>query len=196
LALLPGTWVSPGQWGNDLALAVWLLMLGSIVTGRARRIDISWVFLCAFLGLVALRVSFLGQPWAIWRHQFGNGALLLFAFFMVSDPMTIPNHRATRIVYALIVAVVAFAWQYALFRPNAFIWALFFATPLVPILDWIFPGDQFAWRGGAAASTDPVAPNLLPASSTCGTRSRAVAATAVAQARNATVASSTYPGRR
>jgi hypothetical protein len=31
-------------------------MLGSIVTQRARRLDISWVFLAAFLGCVALRV--------------------------------------------------------------------------------------------------------------------------------------------
>jgi hypothetical protein len=56
ISLFPGTWVSPGQWGNDLALAVWLLMLGTIVTQRAKRLDVSWVFLGAFLGLVALRV--------------------------------------------------------------------------------------------------------------------------------------------
>jgi Na+-transporting NADH:ubiquinone oxidoreductase subunit NqrB len=146
LTLLPGAWVSPGQWGNDLALAVWLLMLGSIVTTHARRIDISWVFLSAFLGFVALRVMWLGQPWAIWLHQFGNGALLLFAFFMISDPMTIPDHRLARIGYALIVAAGAFAWQYALFRPNAFIWVLFLASPLVPLLDSLFPASRFAWR--------------------------------------------------
>jgi Na+-transporting NADH:ubiquinone oxidoreductase subunit NqrB len=149
LTLLPGTWVSPGQWGNDLALAVWLLMLGSIVTSRARRIDISWVFLSAFLGLIALRVMWLGQPWAIWRHQFGNGALLLFAFFMISDPMTIPNHRVARVAYALMVAVGAFAWQYGLFRPNAFIWGLFLASPLVPFFDRAWPGARFEWRPSA-----------------------------------------------
>src|SRR5258705_7410283 len=59
ITLIPGTWVSPGQWGNDLALAVWLLMLGTIVTTRARRLDISWVFLGAFLSLVALRIMLL-----------------------------------------------------------------------------------------------------------------------------------------
>jgi len=153
LALLPGTWVSPGQWGDDLALAVWLLMLGCIVASRARRIDISWMFLGAFLALVALRILWLGQPWAIWRHQLGNGALLLFAFFMISDPMTIPNRRIARIVYAVIVATGAFAWQYAWFRPNAFIWVLFFATPLVPLLDRIFPGNRFEWRQGLASGT-------------------------------------------
>jgi Na+-transporting NADH:ubiquinone oxidoreductase subunit NqrB len=146
ITLLPGTWISPGQWGSDLALAAWFLMLGTLVTQRARRLDISWVFLSAFLGLVGLRVLLLGQSWTIWWHQLGNGALLLFAFFMISDPMTIPNRRATRIAYAIVVACVAAAWQYLLFRPNALIWALFLATPLVPLLDRWFPAQRFEWR--------------------------------------------------
>src|ERR1700736_5342758 len=156
ITLSSGTWVSPGQWGNDLALAVWLLMLGTIVTTRARRLDISWVFLGAFLGLVALRVVLLGQSWAIWWHQLGNGALVLFAFFMISDPMTIPNRRGPRIAYALIVAAAAVGWQYLLFPPNALIWALFLATPLVPLLDRLFPGESFSWRErDSAAGHDP-----------------------------------------
>jgi Na+-transporting NADH:ubiquinone oxidoreductase subunit NqrB len=146
LSLLPGTWVSPGQWGNDLALAVWLVMLGTIVTARARRLDVSWVFLAAFLGLVAARVLLLGQPWAIWWHQLGNGALLLFAFFMISDPMTIPDRRGARVAYALLVAAVAIGWQYALFRPNALPWSLFLLTPLVPLLDRWLPGKRFDWN--------------------------------------------------
>src|ERR1700737_86566 len=143
-------------WLKRLAPAVWLLMLGTIVTTRARRLDISWMFLGAFLGLVALRVMLLGQSWAIWWHQLGNGALLLFAFFMISDPMTIPNRRGPRIAYAVIVAAAAIAWQYLLFRPNALIWALFLATPLVPLLDRLFPGESFSWRGrDSAAGHDP-----------------------------------------
>lgn len=153
LTLLPGTWVSPGQWGNDLALAAWVLMLGSVVTQRARRLDISWVFLAAFLGLAGLRVLLLGQSAAIWWHQFGNGALLLFAFFMISDPMTIPRHAVPRVAYAVIVALGAAGWQYLLFKPNGLIWALFLATPLVPVLDYLFPGECFAWRGGATPAT-------------------------------------------
>jgi len=146
ITFLPGTWVSPGQWGNDLAFAVWFLMLGTIVTTRARRLDVSWIFLGAFLGFVAVRVLLLGQSWAIWWHQLGNGALLLFAFFMISDPMTIPNRRGTRIAYAIIVAAGAIAWQYLLFRPNALIWSLFLATPLVPLLDRWLPGARFEWK--------------------------------------------------
>jgi Na+-transporting NADH:ubiquinone oxidoreductase subunit NqrB len=145
ISLLPGTWVSAGQWGSDVALAAWLLMLGTVVTQRARRLDVSWMFLGAFLGLVAVRVALLGQSWAIWWHQLGNGALLLFAFFMISDPMTIPNRTGARIAYALIVALGATAWQFLLFKPNALIWALFLLTPFVPVLDRVFPAQRFAW---------------------------------------------------
>jgi Na+-transporting NADH:ubiquinone oxidoreductase subunit NqrB len=189
ITLIPGTWVSPGQWGNDLALAVWLLMLGTIVTTRARRLDISWVFLGAFLGLVALRIMLLGQSWAIWWHQLGNGALLLFTFFMISDPMTIPNRRGPRIAYALIVAAAAVAWQYVLFRPNSLIWALFLATPLVPLLDRLFPGEGFSWRGPERVRSIP-----LRACATSGIPSTAVAEGWPVPARSATTASSSCPG--
>jgi Na+-transporting NADH:ubiquinone oxidoreductase subunit NqrB len=149
LALLPATWVSPGQWGNDLALAVWLLMLGTVVTQRARRLGIGWAFLASYLGLVALRVALLGQSCAVWWHQLGNGALLLFAFFMLSDPMTIPSRAGPRLAYAAIVALGAVAWQYVLFKPNGLLWALFLATPLVALFDRLFPGERFAWRAVA-----------------------------------------------
>ncbi len=143
---LPGAWVSAGQWGHDLALAGWFVVLGALVTLRARRWDVAWAFLAAWLGLVALRVLVLGQPWPILVHQLDSGALLLFAFFMISDPMTIPERREMRVAYALGVAAIAFAWQYALFKPNALPWALFIASPLVPLIDRLQPGARFAWR--------------------------------------------------
>src|SRR4029453_13863530 len=31
ITLFPGAWISPGQWGNELAAAVWFLALGGIV---------------------------------------------------------------------------------------------------------------------------------------------------------------------
>jgi Na+-transporting NADH:ubiquinone oxidoreductase subunit NqrB len=148
IVLLPGAWVSPGQWGNDIALAGWFLVLGALVTRAARRWDVSWMFLACFLGAMALRVAWLGQSWAVFVHQLGNGALLLFAFFMISDPMTIPNRRGTRLLYAACVAGAAFAWQYLLFKPNALVWALFVCTPLVPLLDRLAPGARFHWRAG------------------------------------------------
>jgi len=146
LLLLPGTWISAGQWGNDVALASWFVALGALVTERARRADIAWIFLGSWLALLAARVAWLGQPWGILLHQLANGGLLLFAFFMISDPMTIPTRRAARAGYAILVAVLAFLWQFALFRTNGLLWALFLASPLVPLIDRRWPGPAFAWR--------------------------------------------------
>jgi Na+-transporting NADH:ubiquinone oxidoreductase subunit NqrB len=142
LTLLPGAWISSGQWGNDLLLAGWFIALGGIVTNRARRSDISLVF----LGCYAARIVWLGQPWSIYIHQLANGALLLFTFFMISDPMTIPNRASARYAYAIIVALGAFVWQFWFFKPHGLIWALFLATPLVPIFDKLWPGPKHEWR--------------------------------------------------
>ena len=91
-------------------------------------------------------------------HQLQSGALLLFAFFMISDPMTIPNRRAARLLYAAVVALAACGWQYGLFKPNALVWALFLCTPLVLLLDRVLPAARFQWKpppgqsGGSGAS--------------------------------------------
>ena len=150
LLLFPGVWVSPGQWGNDLAYAAWFLALGGVVATRARRIDLSVAFLACWLGLVALRIAYLGQGWSILVHQMQSGALLLFAFFMISDPMTAPNHPKARLAFVALVAIVAYVWQFVLFRPNALVWALFLVLPLVPLLDRLLPAGRFAWTAARA----------------------------------------------
>ncbi len=145
VALLPGAWVSPGQWGHEAAFAGWLFVLGSVVVQRARRADISWTFLAFYLGALAARVVWLGQRWAVWTHALENGALLLFAFFMISDPMTIPNHRRGRVLYAALVAAIAYVWQFTLHEKNALLWALFLASPTVPLWDRLWPAPRFQW---------------------------------------------------
>jgi len=158
LLFLPGTWVSPGQWGDDLALAAWFVALGLMVVHRAGRRDVSLAFLGFHLGALALRVSWLGQPWAVWLHQLGSGALLLFAFFMISDPMTIPNHPRGRVAHAALVAAIAYLWQFELYRPNGLLWALFFAAPAVSLWDMLWPAAKYQWspQGGSYGTSDEI----------------------------------------
>jgi enediyne biosynthesis protein E5 len=68
---------------------------------------------------------------------------------MISDPMTIPNHQRARLMYAALVAGIAFFWQYVLFKPNALVWALFLATPAVPLFDLLFRARRFQWKRAA-----------------------------------------------
>lgn len=147
LALLffPSTWLSPGQWGKDWILMGWFLTLGLAVVGKVHRSDVSWTFLGTYLGLFAARVAWLGQAWAVWLHRFTDGSLLLFTFFMISDPKTIPRARTGRVVHAAFTAMVAFIWQFGWFRTNGLIWALLMTTLAVPLWNRVWPGKVFEW---------------------------------------------------
>jgi Na+-transporting NADH:ubiquinone oxidoreductase subunit NqrB len=155
IAVVPGAWASPGQWGSDVVIGLWFVCLGVTVTTSARRLDIAWAFLAGYTAMLAARLFILGQPYAVLIHQLGNGGLLLFTFFMISDPMTTPNRRAPRLLYALIVAALAYAWQFVWFVPNGPVWALFLLTPLVPVIDWLWPGEKHVWRSQARRSPNP-----------------------------------------
>lgn len=157
LLTLPGAWVSPGQWGNDLGIAVWLIALGALVAQKTQRDDAAWLFLGTFLGLTVARLFLLGytfeRGWEILIHQALNGALLLFAFFMISDPMTLPDRPAARRLHVILVAVFAFCWQFLLYRPNGALWALLCLAPLVPLWDFLVPGKRHNWHGNKPLQT-------------------------------------------
>lgn len=156
-AWLPGAWLSPGQWGSDSLAALWFMALGGLVTQRVSRWDVSLSFLTTWALLLALRLCLLDYAWnpgaAMWLQQVGNGAVLLFAFFMISDPMTTPQRRSVRISYAVLVALGAFVWQYLLFRPHGLIVVLFVASWLVPLCNRLWPQTRFAWQAPADKKT-------------------------------------------
>ncbi len=83
---------------------------------------------------------------AIPLKQMQSGALLLFAFFMITDPKTIPGRRAARFFYAGLVAAIAAWLQFGEYSPNGLMYALFFASPLVPLLDRLWPrACRYEW---------------------------------------------------
>ncbi len=144
-------WISSGQWGSAALGAFALACLGFIVLTHARRAETTLGFL-AFYGLLLFgRALWLGDPLAIPLHQMQNGALLVFAFFMISDPKTTPDTAAGRIVYAMLVAAIAFAIQYLLYQPHGPILALVVTAPLVPVIDYLLRGTTYRWTRIAAA---------------------------------------------
>lgn len=138
-------WISPAQWGHETMVAAWVLLFGATVVWRARRADVSIAFLGVFLGLCALRVWWLGQRWAVLGHRFDDGSLLLFTFFMISDPRTIPESRKGRVALASLVALGAFVWQFGLYRFNGLFYALFLLTPTTALWDRLWPSDRYKW---------------------------------------------------
>ena len=152
ILFLPGAWLSPGQSGSDVIAGLWFVALGITVTVSAKRFDIAWAFLACYGALLVGRVLWLDQRWAVLVNQLSSGGLLLFTFFMITDPMTTPNDRRMRWLYAAAVAVLAFSWQFVWYRNGGPVWALFLLSPLVPLLDWLMPGAKHRWTPARVAS--------------------------------------------
>jgi enediyne biosynthesis protein E5 len=148
VALVFGTgraWVTPGQWGAELWFAALLGFLGIMVLQRARRGDVTLFFLAAHGGLLVARALYLGDPLAIPLHQLESGSLLLFAFFMISDPKTIPDSRLGRLIFA--VAVAGLAHYFVFFeqvRPGLYLALALLALTVWPI-DRLLPAPRHQW---------------------------------------------------
>lgn len=154
--VLPGAWLSPGQWGSEALLALWLLALGGVVTGRIARWNVSVAFLGTWALLLGARLLWLEYDWniapAVWLQQISNGATLLFAFFMISDPMTTPQHARARVGYAIAVALAAFIWQYLFFKPHGLILMLAAASLAVPVINAWRPRRRFEWSDAGTST--------------------------------------------
>ncbi len=152
MMLLSGgrVWVSPGQWGDFAFFGFLVVCLGGLVVNRASRSDVTIAFLLAWLAILFGRSLWLGEPLAIPLHRLKNGALLVFAFFMISDPKTTPDSRAGRILFAVLVAVGAGFVQFKLFRTNGLLWSLAAMSVAVPFIDLMLPGPRHQWRPPAA----------------------------------------------
>jgi enediyne biosynthesis protein E5 len=152
LLVTDGVWVSPGQWGSLAWFAFLLACLGGLVVTRAARADVTLGFLATFVALQIGRAAWLGDPIAIPLHRLENGGLLLFAFFMISDPKTTPDSRIGRLLFAALVAAGAYYVQFRLFRTNGLLWSLALCSFAVPILDWRFPGARYVWSAFAPSA--------------------------------------------
>src|SRR5580765_2016516 len=123
MLLTDQVWVSPGQWGSAAFFAFLLACAGSLVVNRAARSDVTYAFMAFYCEILFGRSFYLGEPLAIPLHRLQSGALLLFTFFMISDPKTTPDSRIGRVLFA----------------------ALAGCSTLVPFINRIAPGLQYAW---------------------------------------------------
>lgn len=148
LLLTDQVWVSPGQWGAAALFALLLACAGGLVVNRAARSDVTYTFIGFYCALLFGRSLYLGEPLAIPLHRLESGALLLFTFFMISDPKTTPDSRAGRVLFAGLVACGAWYVQFRMFRTNGLLWSLAACSLAVPLIDRLLPGGRYAWMTG------------------------------------------------
>ncbi|GAB4093670.1 DUF2330 domain-containing protein [Flaviaesturariibacter terrae] len=150
-------WLSPGQWGSGTVLFFSILTLGTIVVTRVQKLDVSLAFLAGYAGLMAWRQLWvLGWPADHFVHTLSTGSLLLFTFFMISDPRSTPAHPVARVAWgfgvgALAFYLAAFRWWY-----NTPLYVLLLAAPLVPLLDRLLPARGFRWQQVPLPFTGPL----------------------------------------
>jgi Na+-transporting NADH:ubiquinone oxidoreductase subunit NqrB len=140
-----GVWISPGQWGSTVWLAALISFFAILVLHAAQRSDVALFFLGSHAALLLARAWWLGDPLAIPIHQLQSGSLLIFAFFMISDPRTTPDSRLGRFLFALSVALLGHYLTFFMqMRPALYV-ALIALSPLILLIDKILPAERFAW---------------------------------------------------
>jgi Na+-transporting NADH:ubiquinone oxidoreductase subunit NqrB len=142
----PDVWISPGQWGSAIWFAALVCFFAILVLRAARRSDVALFFLSSHALLLFARALWLGDNWAIPLHQLQSGALLIFSFFMISDPRTTPDSRLGRLIFAFAVALLGHYLTFFMqMRPALYV-ALTALSPLILLIDNILPAERFTWR--------------------------------------------------
>jgi Na+-transporting NADH:ubiquinone oxidoreductase subunit NqrB len=145
--LLTGeAWISPGQWGSGAFLIFLIGGAALLVTVKVKRLSAGITFLAVLFILEYLRtVVYLGWGTDVLLHKFSSGSILLFAFFMITDPVTTPSATVPRLVWAGAVAGLAFALTNWFYLYTAPLYALFVLAPLTPLINRMFPAARFQW---------------------------------------------------
>ena len=151
-------WWAPLDGGMVLAYAV-ILIGGVLIT---RRLDLLaaavtfWVSLAAGVGLLAASGHCMVARWAFapvcgfefWKVIVTSPEVLVFLFFMLTDPKTVPAGRVGRLMFALVLAVViavVMAPQTNEFGTKvALLGSLVIVCALRPLLERLVPAARTA----------------------------------------------------
>ena len=152
ILLTNDAWVSPGQWGSSVLLWFIVGAGGLMMILKVGRIDTSITFLLVFGALLFIRhVIYLGWEPQVWLHKMSNGTLLLYAFFMITDPMTTPNHIKARILWSSLLGGALFVLSTFFYVQTAAIWLLFGVSLLTPIFDKLLIATKYQWNNLTAS---------------------------------------------
>ena len=119
------SWVSPGQWKSSRPFAC-AGCSGLYCIGQGSALGCTLTFFIVFGGLMyANIVWYKGWDFSVFLHSITSGTLVLFTFYMITDPMTTPNHR-TRILWIGLVSLFFCSGNSILFHSAR---VLFFMSP-------------------------------------------------------------------
>ncbi len=157
-------WAPIGPW---MAAAYLVILVGGLlITSRLRLLALAaafWLTLTAGIGLLAASGHCMTTAWALqpvcgpsfWWVIVTSPEVLIFLFFMITDPKTIPQGRTARVVFGVAIALVStllMAPQTTEFGAKVGLLAgLVVLTPLRYVFDRVFEGARLSrWAGDMA----------------------------------------------
>ena len=171
-------WWSPLDAAMLLAYAL-ILVGGLLITRRLRLLALAaafWLTLVAGVGVLAASGHCMTATWAFtpvcgfdfWRVIVTSPEVMIFLFFMITDPKTVPTGRVGRIVFGVLVGVVStllLAPQVDEFGTKVgLLSGLVLVCAARPLLDRLLPASGSAAddlrvfvRGGGGSRLGPVA---------------------------------------
>lgn len=151
--LLGQVTINPGQWNNGAALAFFILCMGIFVSNKACRTDVSLAFLLTYAGIQFGYTAYMNESFSIPLQKMQTASLLIFAFFMISDPRSTPNARLGRIIFGCMAALAGAYIQIALGNKAGLILSLAGLSITTPLIDKLLPGEKFFWTKPTEAKT-------------------------------------------
>jgi hypothetical protein len=149
---------------------------GVLVTARLRLLAMAvafWVTFASTLGVLAASGHCITAAWAVqpvcgrdfWRVVVTSPEVLIYLFFMITDPKTIPSRPPARVGFAVVLAVVCTLlmapWTTEFGAKVGLLSGLVLLTPLRSVFDRVrlVPDPRRLFAGGAAIGSLAV---LLP----------------------------------
>lgn len=124
--------ITPGQWGAFPLLVLVVLGLGYIVGRQASRLWLVGGFAAGILVAVDVWGVASGDFFSLLGGHF-NAAVMLFAFFMITDPRTSPSSQSGQLVFGLAVGAGGAALGLAGIAAGIF-WALLIGCAVYGLL--------------------------------------------------------------
>jgi hypothetical protein len=172
-------WWAPLNGWMIAAYAV-ILVGGLLVTARLQLLAMAatfWLALAVGVGIIAASGHCMTARWAFapvcgfdfWRVIVTSPEVLIFLFFMITDPKTVPAGRVGRVAFGLAVAVAStflMAWQTDEFGTKvALLGGLVVVCAARPLLDRLVPeprsaADQLGRFAARLATGDQARPGI------------------------------------
>lgn len=137
--------IDPGQWANGPSLAFFVLCMGIFVSNKACRSDVSFSFLSVYTATLFAYTILSGGSLEEPIKRLQTASLLIFTFFMISDPRSTPNARGGRILFGIGTAALGLYMQLGLGMKTGLVLSLVFMSITTPVWDYFFKGEKFVW---------------------------------------------------